>query len=355
MTLIKNIIPEFRNEDFTAILNANPQHDLKYRTYFPSEYRPTLSFASLEGDTGAKVKAPIVALDSDVKLKGRSTDEGFKGEIPKIEVGRQKNERDFFSLQNLRHAVQLNPTNKGILTQLMDKIYDDGLFVVNSVNATLEFMSKSLLSRGHYKAAGEVKVDFGVKEVAADVDWFDARNATKVNPIAQLQALQKQALSKGFRFVRAAMDLATFNQFVSFESVIKFSASYSQNALGLAQTPSLEQLNTALQAQNLPVIDIWESYVNNEAEDGTLTAESGWELGNIHLSGVQDYGSTQYTISPEASTPLGESYKEVVDTYILVSAIGHAAPMSVLTKGTAFATPVLNSVNKRMILKTKLA
>ena len=353
-TVLQSIMPEFREPDLSALLEANPLGDLRFREFFPSEYKTGLTFGNLEGETGVKVIAPIVAMDSDVVLKGRDNSEAIKGEIPKVEVGRNKTERDFFRLQELRNSVALNPRNANIKTQLINKVYEDAIFVTDSVNASMEFMAKSLLSQGFYQANG-VKIDFGVAVQNADLDWFLPANAATFDPIKELQKVQKQALAKGFRYLRAVMDLATFNQFVASEKVVKFTASFAQNALGLAQTPTLAQVNSALLAQNLPVIDIWESYVNDEAKDGTLTSKSGWVLGNIHLSGTDTFGNVQYTISPEASIDLNETSKLTTNEFILVSTIASAAPMSVLTKGTAFATPVLNSVKKRLILKTKLA
>lgn len=352
--LLQKIMPEYREVDLGAILNANPLGELQYKNYFPSEFKTGLTFGNLEGDTGAKVIAPIVAMDSDVILKGRDNTEAIKGEIPKVEVGRKKTEKDFFKINELRNAVTANPNNKNIRLQLINKIYDDAIFVTDSVNASMEYMSKSLLSQGFYEMNG-IKIDFGVTMQDATSDWFLPANATTFDPIKEFQKLQKQALAKGFRYLRAVMDLATFNQLVSSEKVIKFTASFAQNALGLAQTPTLAQVNSALQAQNLPVIEIWESYVNDEAKDGTLTSMSGWILGNIHFSGTADFGNTQYTISPEASIDLNETSKLTTNEFILVSTIAKAAPMQVLTKATAFATPVLNSVKKRLILKTKLA
>ena len=353
-TVLQSIMPEFREADLAALLEANPLGDLRFREFFPSEFKTGLTFGNLEGETGAKVIAPIVAMDSDVVLKGRDNTEAIKGEMPKVEVGRKKTERDFFRLQELRNSVALNPGNANIKTQLINKIYDDALFVTDSVNASMEFMAKSLLSQGFYQANG-VKIDFGVTVQNAVLDWFLPANKSTFDPIEELRKVQKQALASGFRYLRAVMDLATFNQFVASEKVVKFTASFAQNALGLAQTPTLAQVNSALQAQNLPVIDIWESYVNDESKEGVLTSKSGWVLGNIHLSGTATFGNVQYTISPEASIDLNETSKLTTNEFILVSTIASAAPMSVLTKGTAFATPVLNSVKKRLILKTKLA
>lgn len=352
--LLNKIIPEYNNPDLLAYLDTNPLNDLGYKKYFPTQYKPGLTYGSLEGTTGAKVIAPLVAKDSNVILRGRDNAEAIKGEMPKSEVGRVKTETDFFRIQDLRNSLALNRSNTSISNQILDNIYDDALFVRNSINATMEYMSKSLLSQGFYDMDG-IKIDFGVTTQNASSDWFDPANAATFDPIKEFQKQQKVALSKGFRYVKAVMDLATFNQFAASEKVIKFTASFAQNVLGLAQTPTMAQINTALLAQNLPTIEIWESYVNEEAQDGTLTSKSGWVLGNIHLSGTADFGNLQYTVSPEASIDLNESTKEMVDEFILLSAIGSAAPMRMLTKAAAFATPVLNGVKKRLILKTKLA
>ena len=303
-TVLQSIMPEFREADLAASLEANPLGDLRFREFFPSEFKTGLTFGNLEGETGAKVIAPIVAMDSDVVLKGRDNTEAIKGEIPKVEVGRKKTERDFFRINELRNAVSLNPNNRNVRIQLINKIYDDAIFVTDSVNASMEFMAKSLLSQGFYQANG-VKIDFGVTVQNSTDDWFDPAKASTFDPIKELSKVQKQALAKGFRYLRAVMDLATFNQFVASEKVVKFTASFAQNALGLAQTPTLAQVNSALLAQNLPVIDIWESYVNDEAKDGTLTSKSGWVLGNIHLSGTATFGAVtlQKLDGPLAASP----------------------------------------------------
>lgn len=352
---VTQIIPEFSAANLTAILNNNPLGDLQYRNYFPVEFKTDLNWGNIETEAGAKVMADVVAMDSDVILKGRETASIITGDIPKIETGRMMNEKGFFDLEKLRNALRANPKNQSVSNQLVQAIYGDAIAVTNSVNATLEFLSKSLLSKGSYKTESGVNIDFKIKTKNASLDWFSPDNAKTFDPIKDLREAQKEALAKGYRFVTATMDLATFNQFVASESVIKFTASFAQNALGLAQTPTLEQVNSALRSQNLPIINIWESYISKEAKDGSLTSTSGWDLGNIHLSATESFGATQYTISPEANMDLGETTKVTVNDLILVSTIGSAAPMRVLTKGMAFATPVLNNTKKRLILKTKLS
>lgn len=351
-----NIIQEFREQDFQAYVNSNPVNDLNFRNYFPSLFNTDLNFANLEGNTGAKVMAPLVSLNANVELKGRDFVEKIKGEIPKIEVGRKMTERDFFRLQGLRLAVQTNPTNSAIKQQMINLMYGDGRFVVDSVNARLEFMAKQLMSTGKYTAQNGVNVDFGLTVENSAKDWFASTTTNAdYHPIKEIEKLQKVALSKGFRYTNMVMDLETFNKFIEAKSVVSFTASYSQVALGLQNQPTLEQLNTALQAKALPTITIWESYVSDEDKAGNVTSTSAWEKGNILLSASADYGNTQFTVSPEASIKLNESSKFTVDDFILVSVIGTAKPMSVATVGMAFATPVLNETSKKVILKTKLA
>ena len=196
-TVLQSIMPEFREPDLAALLEANPLGDLRYREFFPSEFKTGLTFGNLEGETGAKVIAPIVAMDSDVVLKGRDNTEAIKGEIPKVEVGRKKTERDFFRLQELRNSVALNPRNANIKTQLINKIYEDAIFVTDSVNASMEFMAKSLLSQGFYQANG-VKIDFGVTVQNSTDDWFDPAKASTFDPIKELQS-SKTSFSKRFQ------------------------------------------------------------------------------------------------------------------------------------------------------------
>lgn len=349
---VNDLVQEFRDSDFQAYVNSNPNSDLQYRSFFPTLFRTDLTFGGIESETGAKVVAPIVSLDSNVELKGRELLQSVRGEIPKIEVGRKMTERDFFRLNRLRNAIQQNPNNSAIKHQMFSEMYQDGRFVVDSVNARLELMAKQLLSTGKYNAKGAL-IDFKVKSVNADQDWTTSK-ASQFDPIAQIKKVQKEAEAKGHRYGYMTMSQNTFDSMLKAESVTKFTATFSQIALGLQAEPTLEQLNSALKGRGLPQVVIWDSFVNEESKAGKLTATTGWEEGAIHFSVTRDFGNTQYTISPEASIHLDETSKFTTDDFILVSVLGQAKPMSVVTVGMAFATPVLNNVSQKLILKTKL-
>ena len=173
-----NIIPEFSQANMNAIVSAYPLGDLQYRNFFPLSFNPSLSFGNLESAGSAKVMADIVAIGSRAPRKGREFITAIKGEIPKIEIARDMNEKDLLTIQQLRQSVALFPNNAGIKNQLIDRIYEDIPFVIDGVNARMEWMAKQLVSTGVFTTSvtnnaggvSNVKVDFGVTSKNAAKD-----------------------------------------------------------------------------------------------------------------------------------------------------------------------------------------
>lgn len=351
-----NIVPEFREADLQFVVNNNPLGDLQYRNYFPLKFNTTLDWASIEKNTDNKVAAEIVAIGSKSPRKSRDFVEKVKGEIPKIEVARDMTERDTIRLDNIRAiSNRYGGKDSSAYKELLKSIYEDPIFCINGVNARLELLAKQAVSKGEYTLMAGAKVKFGVGTENTAKDWFLPANATTFDPIADFRKVQEEAVKKGFRYVYAIMDRPTFFQMVKSTSVVKFTASFAQNALNVAQEPTLAQLNETLRAHGLPEVIIWESYVSEEAKSGVKTTTSGWELGNIHFTDNTQVGETYYTITPTFSRKDETTTKVVSDSFILVSTWAEQDPEMLSTKATAFATPVLNNVSRKLILKTKLS
>ena len=351
-----NIVPEFREADLQWAVNNNPLGDLQYRNYFPLKFNTTLDWASIEKNTDNKVAAEIVAIGSKSPRKSRDFVEKVKGEIPKIEVARDMTERDTIRLDNIRAISSLyGGKDSSAYKELLKSIYEDPVFCVNGINARLELLAKQAVSKGEYTLMAGAKVKFGVGTDNTAKDWFLPANAATFDPIADFRKVQEEAVKKGFRYAYAIMDRTTFFQMVKSTSVVKFTASFAQNALSVAQEPTLVQLNETLRAHGLPEVVIWESYVSEEAKSGVKTTTSGWELGNIHFTDNTQVGETYYTITPTFSRKDEVTTKVVSDSFILVSTWAEQDPERLSTKATAFATPVLNNVSRKLILKTKLS
>jgi phage major capsid protein E len=350
-----NIVPEFREADLRFVVNNNPLGDLQYRGYFPLKFNTTLNWASIEKNTDNKVAAEIVAIGSKAPRKGRDFVEKVKGEIPKIEVARDMTERDTIRLDTIRAISNRYAGNTSAYQELLRSIYEDPIFCVNGVNSRLELLAKQLTSEGEYTLVAGAKIKFGVETKSTDKDWFNPSNASTFDPIKDFRSVQEEAVKKGFRYAYAIMDRPTFFQMVKSVSVVKFVASFAQNALNVAQEPTLAQLNETLKAHGLPEVIIWESYVSEEAKSGVKTTTSGWKLGNIHFTDNLQIGETYYTVTPSFDRKDEVTTKVISDSFILVSTWAEQDPEMLSTKATAFATPVLNNVSRKLILKTKLS
>ena len=352
-----NIIPEFSQANMNAIIQAYPLGDLRYREYFPLEFNPNLTYSNIEGADGAKVMADIVAIGSKAPRKGRDFVENIKGEIPKIEIARDLNERDLLTIQQLRNSVATYPTNAGIKAQLIRKIYEDPQFCIDGVNARMEWMAKQLVSTGKYKTTTNnnggvvnVSVDFKVKTQNAIKKWADA----DANPVEEIEKYQEEAKGKGYSYTTITMSRATLNQVLKNKNTRAFVLGVPINTTTILPDVRLEQLNAELVERGLPIIKVWESYVSVEGKNGEITVANGWEEGNVLFSTSALLGTTQYTTTPEFTMSFADVMsKSVKDNFILVNTFGHQDPILVSTKATAFATPVLNDSKRKLIIKTK--
>ena len=352
-----NIITEFSQANMNAIIQAYPLGDLRYREYFPLVYNPFLTYSNIEGADGAKIMADIVAIGSKAPRKSREFVENIKGEIPKVEIARDLNEKDLLTIQQLRYAVRSNPNNSGIQNQLIDKIYEDPRFCIDGINARMEWMAKQLVSTGKYKTTTtnnggvvNVSVDFKVKTQNALKKWADA----DANPIEEIEKYQEEAKGKGYSYATITMSRATLNQVLKNKNTRAFVLGIPINNTTILPDVRLEQLNAELAERGLPIIKIWESFISFEGKNGEVTVANGWEEGNVLFSTSALLGSTQYTTTPEFTMDFADVMsKSIKDSFILVNTFGHQDPISVSTKATAFATPVLNDSKRKLIIKTK--
>lgn len=355
-----NIIPEFKKEMFEKVVTNQPFTAMLYQGYFPTEFRPTLTFASAEIHFGAKVMADIVGIGSKAPRKGREYAKTYSGEIPKIEIARDLTEADQIKMDEIRVAVSSYPNNVELGQQLIKKIYEDPQFCIDGVHSRLEWEAKQLASKGFFETTIEnnagglvkIKIDFKVSKDTIGANIF-APNADFENfdPIAVIKKKRKESLAKGEPFMYMITDQQTFDQLMLFKKVQKFASNNLDVLANNLYTPTLEQMNQRLKSQNLPEFVIWESYFQAENKAGKREVMSGWEKGAILFTQTTNLGNTQYTLTPEFRTEFPDVITQATNSgFILVKSFGHQDPISISTKATAFAMPVLNNVSKIEIL-----
>lgn len=310
-----NIIPEFTAENMNAIIQAYPLGNLHYRTHFVPEFNPTLTYGSLEGTGNAKVMADVVAIGSKAPRKGRDFIEAIKGDIPKIEIARDLNENDLLKIQQLRASAQLYPNNKGVKNQLISKIYEDPTFVIDGINARLEWMAKQVASTGKFvttatnNAGGvsNVTVDFKVKIQRAMKDWF---TDTDANPIEDIENLQNEANENGYEFLTMTMERDTLKKILDNRNTKIFILGTPVSESTVLPSVSLEALNIMLTGKGLPRIILWTSRLSAENKAGALTNLNGWEQGNVLFSVSEKLGTTQYTTTTEFNTQFPDTISQ---------------------------------------------
>jgi len=359
MVDVKKLIKEFSQADMQAYIEQYNMGDLAFGTFFPSKYTPDLTFESLQAATGAKVAAPVVSFNSRAPRAGRPTVGKVVGDIPKIELARVKDERDINTYRQLlgKAAASRNPA---ITKAIIDWIYEDTKFTLDSVNARIEWLSKQAASNGRYEltmtnnelgVVTKVPIEFGIPTANRKNATAPWANPATAKPITDTRAMQQAARAKGKKVLYATTDQETMDRMLDAVETQTFCASYAAVALDIQARPTVEALNNALQRNNLPTFRVWDSYVNIENKKGEQVTESGWVEGNVTFTVQSMLGDIQYTDTADGWVTIDQSVKSYSD-FVLVKAYAEQDPIGMVTKGIAYATPVLANSESTWILKT---
>ncbi len=149
------------------------------------------------------------------------------------------------------------------------------------------------------------------------------------------------------------LNLDELYRIASAEQIIKACASFASNALGISQTPTLEQINSMLAQQawlgglQLRVID---QDITRELADGTTTTGNPFENHRIVLSETEKLGSTQYDILGDDDS--SSCILRAVRSHTVIKKYGTIEPKSEVTIGEADAIPVLDSAYRNIYVRT---
>lgn len=278
MINVQELVPEFRRADAQAYVETYPFDTLQYQAAFPLEYQPTLKWSAIEAQFGAKVMASVVDFNSRAPRFGRNLPTKLDGDMPKLEIARDKVETDFNTLRDLENAVRLlpaGPTRREAAQRVIDWHYEDQVFARNGVEARLEWLAKRIASTGGYKLTqvnneqgiqSTVDIDFeipSVNKVNAAVDWSNP-TADIIGDIKKVKRMAKLANLPEPKFMWCEQE--TIEQVAQNAGVQKFAATYVANALGLQQEPGLVEINRALSSKGLPIFKVWESVMIQESK-----------------------------------------------------------------------------------------
>ena len=314
-----------------------------------------LTYATVIGKARIEAAASVVAHGSEAPLRSRAGLDRLSGEIAALKVKRkmdEQNYRDYLTMQ------AVNVSDQAKKSQILQFIWDDVKYVVDSVTARLDIMVSQALSTGKIPINATTNPD-GV--VSGDIDllvpaahnqtgtaafgwsltgrnWANSGSATPITDIRKLT--QDLWNDEGIVHDKILMTPSKWWDVQKTEEVTD----------AFDGSPNLANFNTFMQSNQLPIVEI----VNVRAKiekDGVLTSVNTWE-DNKYITFVPDgqLGTIHNALSVEQISPV-EGVNYATNNNMLVSKWAQTEPFGEFTRGEIAAFPGLEIADTMHIVK----
>lgn len=351
-----SIIKEITQKGLQTYYKSRQFEAMYWATFFPLKNVTRLDVTTLLGVQDGRVAADVISFDASAPLKTRQVVGKMKVDIPKIAVKRKMTEDDMLEYEILSNLANADEQ------QILDLIYDDLDFVVQSANARMEWLALKAISQTKITLSSsnnngrvtEEAIDYLMpsgNKFGATVAWSVANKETML-PIDDFKNIVEDADDNGKLVRFALMDKATFNIFAQADQTIQFAKTYGNiTATGVTPFMSIEYLNTALAAADLPTIVVIRQSIGIENKDtGVITKSNPWNTSYVTFIPETVLGSMlNGPIAEELYPP-----KQVIQAKsgnVLVSKFSSVDPVAEFTKSEANAFPAWTNVEDCYSLK----
>jgi len=283
-----NLMKEISQKTLATYLDSRKWIKRYYPDFFPIKYSPFLTFESLIG-SGRVSSADIVSYNSSAPQKTRRVISRLKGDIPALRTQRSKSEVDL----NTYNIIKSTAKTDAQMQALIDFVYDDVNFVVESIQSKLEYIALQALSQtalslnASNNGAGvitEKSISFGMaaankeKESAAGNYWTVGAKATNT-PIDDIMAIMKEAKAAGVKLRYMVMNLSKYVEFRSSAQVLDFCYGILISQAGITPnvSPTLATINKVMKESGLCEIILIDTFIDLENENHDITAVDPWE------------------------------------------------------------------------------
>ncbi len=348
-------------KDMQAVINTYDLKPYYYPTLFPLKENYTLSWKALEAQVGLKIAGDLVARGASISKKTREAIARIQGDIPKIAIKRTKDENELNEYDVMVAMTSQNPD----LRALIEAWAEDTQYCWNGVAARLEWMALQSISLGkvtltndnnssvltEYDVDYQIEADQKVGFQTGSASWATA----SAKPISKdFKEIVAKAKKKGISLKFAFMNLDTFSNFVATEEVIKLSASFANNALGIAQTPSLEQVNAAMRGlaylRGLQIVII-DQDITIELPNGDRKTGNPFVDNVVLFSETKVLGAT-YWKKPADMNLKGTAAIKAMNGHTCIKKYSNEEPIEEVTLGIANAFPAWLSSGRSFLLDT---
>lgn len=355
-TITNTLIQGLTAQMVQVRLNTADAKPFLFATHFPVKKVNGFIWRTLQNQLAkSNVAADLHTDNGTILRKRRPIFESAKGDIPFTSISRELTRSEIKDYQTALAFAQDDDAIK--LVQYWGEDVD---FCFNGVQSELEYIAWKLFSNAgklefsttnNATYANEFDLDYDVYselKLKTSTDWKDSNNADIIGDLVKLVKTAKDLnLNPKFAFI----NLKELYKICSSEQIIKACASYLANAVGMAQTPDLTQVNSMLAKQawlngiQLRVID---QTITREFADGSQTSGNPFEDCRIIITESERLGTTQYEILQENN----DSIIRAERAHTIIKKYGTAEPQSEVTIGQADAVPVLDTAYRNLYIKT---
>lgn len=297
------------------------------------------------------VMADVVAMDSSLPLKKRDSISKANGDIPKMGMELQLNEKQLTDLDTL---IAQGGTN----AQILGKLFADTPKVIGGILERIEYMFLEGLSTGVALVEDTENVGTGIR---VDYGYYTANkfgtttvwSNTASTPFDDIQRVLDKADADGNTITRVMLDRTAFDNMAK-TTQAKDLYAFSQNFVGATiPAPSLEQMNTFVSSKYGFTFEIVNRSIRHE-KNGVQTSVKPWADGAVVFVTNDIVGTLVHARLAEQNHPVAGVTYQVADEFILVSKYRMNKPsLSEYTSSQARVVPVINNVDQIYLLDSK--
>lgn len=322
---------------------------LAWADLFPLKYTSRFDFKSLAGKEGIPISADRIAFNVKAKTKTRKKIGAFQGELGKIAISRDKDEKEINEYRDAQAIVAATPTDRAAKQELVDITFDDPRFCDRGMNTKIEIDSMYIASHGVQDFPAEIdgdnatqdQIDFNIptenfKGVsAANKKWSVAATADGIKDIVDLAKALKRAKKLKPNYV--FMEQQAFEYLCAQEATLSRLSSYSlfQNAniVLKAEDVNLININRYMASKGYPKIVVLDIEAGVEYDSGDQAAIKPFAENVVLLSPTKQLGWTYYKTVPLVdNTEALQSYSD----FYKMTRYSEVNPMKEVTLAEAY-------------------
>ena len=330
-----------------AVIN---QYDLKpyyYPTLFPLKETQTLTWKTLEMQSGLKIAGDLVARGARLDAKTREAINAIQGQIPKIAIKRVMDED---ALNDYDIMIAMSSGNPSV-QQLVNAWKNDTDYCWQGVAARLEWMSLQTISQGetilnnanNNSIITNLNLSFPVPAaqkkgfITGSSAWATPSTAKPISK--DFRGIQDLAIAAGKTVRYAFMNMKTFADFTQTDEVVKMCQPYTATAIGVSFVPDITIVNTVLAKlpylRGLQIIVI-DQEVTIEQADGTRVTANPFADNVVMYSDRMVLGTTHWK-APADMKLQGSAALKVMNAHTCIKKYSTEEPIEEITVGIANA------------------